>query len=98
MLTSIDRTALHIIGISTILDDLLRLWAPTSVGAALVAAVERGLGDAVATRLACCSDCAGGWAWGSFSFGGGGGRSHSEADAKHGETEEGKLHGEREVG
>lgn len=95
LLTSINCTTLHIICVPTVFDNLLRLGTPSFVGAALVAAVERGLRDAVATRLACRSDRAGRRSW--RSFGGGRGSSGGEADAEHGEAEEGKLHVE-EVG
>lgn len=56
--------------------------------------MERGEGDAVAAGLASFSDRARWWAWWAVLAGHGRGSSACEADAEHGEIDEGKLHGE----
>ena len=95
--TSIDSTALHVIRRSAIvLHNLLGLSLAGSVGAALVAAVERREGDAVAARLAGFSNSSWRWAWRSFGHGRGSG--DAEADAEHGKTEEGEFHVDDRIG
>ncbi len=54
--------------------------------------MERGEGDAVAAGLASFSDRAPWWAWWAVLAGHGRGSSACEADAEHGEIDEGKLH------